>query len=526
MASRVAKSRGYNGAKREEIHDLTWQWVTSSTASDLNSNRGLLLAQLDLAEQLYMKENWLPKESLVVTCFVALHPNLGAVTTQRNESMHPVIKAILNTQVTLETAFNNIRSELRRMHRLIREKEEESRTKRPRGVDFMAFQLLIGRVTIWAMERINPEWVEAVATAERIRGGEEIIQGPCRCEVVVRFGLPCRHFHHLLRAAIESFPIPITLLHPRWRLDGPESGTGGWQPHYYDSDPGQFDAFISHDHNRNRFVSSAAEQQALYERLPKEGRDVLTNQVAAFTKNVTNTHDALTKVKAGIPVELPKPPPTKKELWLLKKHDKADRRAATAAEAAEKVAKQRDKANKIPSSSAPPTVTPAFRPAPVIVVPASPPPTFSPPPMIPDSPPPVFDSPPPVFGSPTPPPPASSAPPKKKGGRPKGSKNAPKPQKLLPPTNPPPPPPPRDPTPPPVMTKSKREVKKKKIWEQASQEKKPKRRQRGATLDVAAVECGPSRKRSKAELRGVQAEEVEDRESQQKRIIESAFLVE
>ena len=203
MASRVAKSRGYNEAKREEIHDLTWQWVTSSTASDLNSNRSLLLAQLDFAEQLYMKE------SLVVTCFVALHPNLGAVTTQRNESMHPVIKAILNTQVTLETAFNNIRVELRRMHRLIREKEEESRIKRSRGVDFMAFQLLIGRVAIWAMERINPEWVEAVATAERIRGGEDIIEGPCRCEVV-RFGFPCRHFHHLLRAAIESFPIPCT----------------------------------------------------------------------------------------------------------------------------------------------------------------------------------------------------------------------------------------------------------------------------------------------------------------------------
>ena len=445
MANRVAKSRGYNGAKREEIHDLTWQWVTSSTSSDLNSSRDLLLAQLDPAEQQYMKENWVPKESLVVTCFVALNPNLGAVTTQRNESMHPVIKAILNTQVSLETAFNNIRSELRRMHRLSREKEEESRTKRPRGVDFMAFQLLIGRVTIWAMERINPEWIAAVATAERIRelgerGDEEIFEGPCRCEVVVRFGLPCRHAHHLLRAAIESFPIPITLLHPRWRLDGPEAGLGGWQPHYYE--PDFFDDSISHDKNRNRFVSSTAEQQALYERLPKEARDVLTNQVADFTKNVTNTHDALAKVKAGIPVELPKPPPSKKDLWILKQHDKASRRAATAAEAAEKAARIRDKANKIPSSSAPPTVTPAFRPVPTIMVPDSRPPSFKSPPLITDSPPPLpafADSPPPAFGpSPSPPPPTSSAPPKRKGGRPKGSKNAPKPQKLLPPTKPPP----------------------------------------------------------------------------------------
>ena len=126
----------------------------------------------------------------MIPCFVALHPNLETVTTQRNESMHPVIKAILNTQMTLKTAFNNIRSKVRRMHRLIREKKKESRTKRPLGVDFMAFQILIGQVTIWAMKRINPEWVAAVATVEGIREDERITEGPCRCGVVVRYGLP------------------------------------------------------------------------------------------------------------------------------------------------------------------------------------------------------------------------------------------------------------------------------------------------------------------------------------------------
>ena len=150
-------------------------------------------------------------------------------------------------------------------------------------------------------------------TAWRIQEGEEeAFVGPYRCENVVRFGLPCRHAHHLLRAAIESIPIPITLLHPRWRLNDPEAGFGDWQPHYYEADP--HDYSISHDKNRNRFVNSAADQQALYNRLPKNGRDILTNQIVNFTKNVTNTHDALTKAKAGIPVELPKPPPTKKEL--------------------------------------------------------------------------------------------------------------------------------------------------------------------------------------------------------------------
>ena len=122
--------------------------------------------------------------------------------------------------------------------------------------------------------------------------------------------------------------------------------------------------------------------------------------------------------------------------------------------------------------------------------------------------------------------PSSFASIRKKGGRAKGFKNAPKPKPLLLSTNSPPLSPSLPPASPPVITKSKREMKKKKkIWKQASQEKH-KQRQRGATLDVAAAEYGPFRKRSKAELKGVQAEEVEDRKSQQKRIIEFVFLVE
>lgn len=48
-------------------------------SSNLATNRALLLAQLDPAEQQYMKDNWLPKESLVVTCFVAWPFNFSLV---------------------------------------------------------------------------------------------------------------------------------------------------------------------------------------------------------------------------------------------------------------------------------------------------------------------------------------------------------------------------------------------------------------------------------------------------------------
>ncbi len=75
---------------------------------------------------------------------------------------------------------------------------------------------------------------------------------------------------------------------------------------------------------------------------------------------------------------------------------------------------------------------------------------------------------------------------------------------------------------PPVMTrttKSGRAVKETIVWEQESQ---PRRRPRGPTLEVVAPK--PVRKRSKPNL--VTAATLNERESQQKRLIESAFVIE
>ena len=75
---------------------------------------------------------------------------------------------------------------------------------------------------------------------------------------------------------------------------------------------------------------------------------------------------------------------------------------------------------------------------------------------------------------------------------------------------------------PPVMTrtiKSGRAVKETTVWEQESQ---PRRRPRGSTLEVVAPK--PVRKRSKPNL--VTAATLDERESQQKRLIESAFVIE
>ena len=205
-------------------------------------------------------------------------------------------------------------------------------------------------------------------------------------------------------------------------------------------------------------------------------------------------------MKAGISIELPKPSSIKKELWILKKHDKTTRRAVIAAEAAEKEVKKHDLANKFLSSSASLALRSVFKSSPTIIVPDSEDPVSE-----------AFFNLFAFIASPSNP---------SKRGRSKDRKNDPKSQPLLLPTNSPSPSPPREPTSSPKATRTRKVIESKK-WESESHQPKT-RRQRGSTLDIAEES---TRKKSKTSLRDVQAEEVEDRESQQKRIVNAAFIV-
>ncbi len=41
-----------------------------------------------------------------------------------------------------------------------------------------------------------------------------------KCELPLRWGLPCRHW--MYAAFVDNSPIPLSLIHPRWFLDGPD----------------------------------------------------------------------------------------------------------------------------------------------------------------------------------------------------------------------------------------------------------------------------------------------------------------
>ena len=308
VRAKVAKSKGYDWETRKAIHDLTWAYFQAATHTALNENRTALMRALKPSERAYMKDNWFPKEPQVISCYTRRERNAGAESTQRNEGMHPVIKAVTNPQTSLETAINSMQSELKRLYRSLREVEERSRIDGPRAVDLEAFHLLIGHVSIWAMEKINPEWIAAKELATL-----DIEEGPCHCDIYIQWALPCRHY--LLRACREGFPIPMALLHPRWWLDGPLRVSPNWMPRYYDQTLDPDDSYPERysNQNTNRFLTATANLQTLHQNLPRPQADLLVKQLTEFQTNVTMTHDHIQKQTLGLPVELSKPPPTSKK---------------------------------------------------------------------------------------------------------------------------------------------------------------------------------------------------------------------
>jgi hypothetical protein len=62
-------------------------------------------------------------------------------------------------------------------------------------------------------------------------GSLQAISDSCvSCELLIRFGLPCRHY--LRQACLNGSPIPRSLLHPRWWLQGETVKISEWTPLY------------------------------------------------------------------------------------------------------------------------------------------------------------------------------------------------------------------------------------------------------------------------------------------------------
>ena len=103
----------------------------------------------------------------------------------------------------------------------------QQRIRNPRLIDRNAFTLLIGKITHHAIGLVSRELDAAKSLAERILsifpdGGSCVYD----CELPLRYGLPFKCW--LYKCIIDSVPIPVSLIHPRWFFDGPPYAVS-WQ---------------------------------------------------------------------------------------------------------------------------------------------------------------------------------------------------------------------------------------------------------------------------------------------------------
>jgi hypothetical protein len=202
------------------------------------------------------------------------------------------------------------------------------------------FNRLVGNVSLYAIDKLRSEWSSVLYTV-----ANQGTRGLCDCEILHRYGLPCKHY--LYRVAQNGVPIPQSLLHPRWCLGGPvvRCGTWGekcWRPQYTEELEQQRALAISPTRKDvYRVVAEVFEQREL---LPTEERSRFDDQILAASEHLKTAgirHQQL----ASVPISQPDPVP--KKTWRKKDvHGRANARALTAAEVAERDLRAQERRDK------------------------------------------------------------------------------------------------------------------------------------------------------------------------------------
>lgn len=89
-----------------------------------------------------------------------MYPNLGSTASQRGESYHPVIRKIINGQLSFEDSGKRLASTVLLLLKDLSTFEYQSMQRYDRRVqlDFAAFQYLVCSISNFALKKIEVEW--------------------------------------------------------------------------------------------------------------------------------------------------------------------------------------------------------------------------------------------------------------------------------------------------------------------------------------------------------------------------------
>ena len=100
-------------------------------------------------------------------------------------------------------------------------------------LDQVAFVNVGPMLTHYALNIAMKEWSIAKRLADHIKEGKEELDFELfanytkGCNALVWYSIPCQHW--LYPAARDGIPIPLSLFHPRWLLDGPAALHKPWK---------------------------------------------------------------------------------------------------------------------------------------------------------------------------------------------------------------------------------------------------------------------------------------------------------
>lgn len=223
---------GYPMDVRGDLVKQVWEYIKSPTMSELAKNRQILLDGLRMKDQDYIASYYQPKEPQFVKAYTRLRPNLGCFSSQRGESLHPVVKGVCNRHTPIGQSIEKITEQIEEL--VVSHQYEIDRQKRnlPRSIDSSreAFAKISPYITHEAVEMVLREWNIAKRWYEDfLDGKKEAPEGACckkECDLPLQYGLPCGCW--LFGCILPGIPIPLSLIHPRWLFRAPEVVVG-WE---------------------------------------------------------------------------------------------------------------------------------------------------------------------------------------------------------------------------------------------------------------------------------------------------------
>jgi hypothetical protein len=208
----------------EGLKHKAWAYIDAHDEEDLEKKRSDLIKSI--LKPSYVDETWRGKEDRIIEYLTRDKPNLGHRASQAGESYHKVLKGITHGQLSLEQAVSRLCRTIRSIIQAMT--VSETFVSFAREAQGPVFYHLRFAVTPQALRKVAIEW----SVLCEIMKSNNTDLGVCNCKLLKQFLLPCRHY--LKRAYETGEPLPRTLLHPRWWLNGPPITSLKWVPRYPD----------------------------------------------------------------------------------------------------------------------------------------------------------------------------------------------------------------------------------------------------------------------------------------------------